>query len=95
MGNDVGLEIFEFIKPKYHGSKNLFDKESWTRGGYFHIAITAVDPAQLATSIVEKGGKQVGPLCSLPNGQKAVYVKDPWGNVVEIASCDFAKLVSP
>ncbi|OQU94449.1 Glyoxalase-like domain-containing protein [Cladophialophora immunda] len=98
-GNRVGFEIFEFTDPAYRGatpaSPAPFDSETWTRGGFFHIAVTASDPEALACKVVAAGGREFGDPVTMPNGEQARYVLDPWGNAVEICSVDFEKMVAP
>jgi len=88
-GNDVGFEVFEFLEPKTTLPKDDFE---YTRGGFFHIAITVPDPDETAKLVIESGGKQVGETISM-YGEKALYVQDPWGNVIECLSCSFQQLM--
>ncbi|RFU29323.1 hypothetical protein B7463_g7007, partial [Scytalidium lignicola] len=94
-GNSVGFEIFEFINPRYNGSASTttFKGENWISGGFFHIAITAPEPEVLVKEVVNTGGKQIGESVELPNLEKALYVQDPWGNVIEIVSSSFETLL--
>ncbi|EXJ63557.1 uncharacterized protein A1O5_11318 [Cladophialophora psammophila CBS 110553] len=98
-GNQIGIEIFEFIDPNYRGgtttSPTPFNPQAWTQGGFFHIAVTAPDPEALAMKVVQAGGKEFGQAVILPNGEQARYVQDPWGNVFEICSTDFDSLITP
>lgn len=97
IGNQIGFELFEFVRPRYEGntsaSPKLFDQKSWTSGGFFHIAVTTADPDMLATKVEQSGGRRVGKTVILPNGETALYVQDPWGNAIEIVSTDFEALV--
>lgn len=72
-----------------------FDARAWTRGGFFHIAVTTAEPETLADKVQAAGGKRVGETATLPNGETALYVQDPWGNVIEVCSADFEHLVTP
>ena len=95
MGNGVALEIFEFVDPPYKGPKQRLDwnPDTYTQGGFFHICLTVADVEDIASKVVEEGGKQVGePLDLGPAGDKSVYLQDPWGNVVEVMSCTFEQL---
>lgn len=98
-GNQIGFEVFEFITPKYEGPTTAapmpFNTSAWTRGGFFHIAVTAPEPEMLAQQVERNGGKRFGQAVSLPNGEEALYVQDPWGNVIEICSTDFESLITP
>ncbi len=97
--NQIGFEIFQFIDPPHQGatiaSPALFDARAWTRGGFFHIAVTTTEPEMLAERVQVAGGKRVGKSVTLPNGETALYVQDPWGNVIEVCSADFERLITP
>lgn len=75
-GNGVGLEIFEFIDPPFK-KPDHFD---YTRGGFFHIAVTAANPGDTAKKAIALGGKQQGETVSM-YGEKALYLEDPWVSV--------------
>ena len=88
-GNSVGFEVFEFIDPP-HQPKAEFE---YAKSGFFHIAVTAPSPEETCKRAVEHGGKQIGERVAF--GQdSALYVSDPWGNVVEVLSCSFEHLMA-
>lgn len=87
-GNGVGFEIFEFQDPPYKKPQEF----EYNRGGFFHIAITVLDPSATAKKVKEFGGKQIGEAVKV-FGEDALYVADPWGNVIECLSCSFTQLV--
>ena len=89
-GNSVGFEVFEFIDPP-HVPKPDFE---YNRAGFFHIAVTTPDVDGTAKKVVESGGKQVGEIVSMGGQERAAYVTDPWGNVVELLSCSFEALMA-
>lgn len=89
-GNSVGFEVFEFIDPP-HQPKPEFE---YNRSGFFHIAVTAPDVDTACKRAVEYGGKQVGETVSVGGDEKALYLSDPWGNVVEVLSCSFEALMA-
>ena len=98
-GNGVGFEIFEFIDPKFHQpqppSTAAADDDlgfDYSRGGFFHIAVTAPDPAALLEKVVKAGGRQIGETIDVYE-DSALYFQDPWGNVVEVVSCSFEMLM--
>ena len=97
-GNGVGFEIFQFIDPPVKPADEL--NKDWTleqqyqRGGLFHIAITAPDPDGVADRACADGATRVGETVTLYDGDKALYLRDPWGNVVEILSCSFEQLMA-
>ena len=88
-GNGVGFELFEFVDPKYNGPEKRIDwnPDTYTRGGVFHFCLTVPDVVETAKKAVELGGKQVGEMMLLVDGEKAIYMQDPWGNVCELLSC--------
>lgn len=89
-GNSVGFEVFEFIDPP-HQPKPDFE---YCRSGFFHIAVTAPDVDAACRRAVEHGGKQVGETVNMGGDEKALYLSDPWGNVVEVLSCSFEHLMA-
>ena len=96
-GNGVGFEIFEFIDPPTKGADevnaNWSLQEQYQRGGFFHIGITAPDPDLVAENACQDGATRVGETVSMYDGEKALYLRDPWGNVVEVLSCSFEQLM--
>lgn len=98
-GNGVGFEVFEFIDPPHKPSSPRppsSDSFDFARAGFFHIAVTAPDPEEVVTRAVQEGGRQVGEMVGVGKGgiEKAGYVCDPWGNVVEVLSCSFEGLLA-
>jgi catechol 2,3-dioxygenase-like lactoylglutathione lyase family enzyme len=92
-GNGVGFEVFEFEDPKTTVPKTSADEQfEYTRGGFFHIAITVADPDGVVKKCLELGGKQIGQTVEM-YGEKALYAADPWGNVIELLSCSFEQLM--
>ncbi|KIW23062.1 uncharacterized protein PV07_11294 [Cladophialophora immunda] len=86
MGNNIAFEIFEFIDPKMEHPAT-FDI---TRGGMFHFAITHPYPDELCERIIAAGGKKIGKTVCRSPPDSALYVQDPWGNVIEVLSAGFA-----
>ncbi|KAH7139327.1 Glyoxalase/Bleomycin resistance protein/Dihydroxybiphenyl dioxygenase [Dendryphion nanum] len=89
-GNSVGFEVFQFIDPG-HEPKREFE---YTRAGFFHIAVTTPDVDAMCKTVIENGGEQVGETVSMGGQERAAYVTDPWGNVVELLSCSFEALMA-
>lgn len=96
-GNGVGFEIFEFIDPPTKSSEDANAKwsleEQYQRGGFFHIGVTAPDPDAVAERACQDGASRIGETITSYDGEKALYVRDPWGNVIEILSCSFEQLM--
>ena len=96
-GNGVGFEIFEFIDPPTKSADEL--KANWSleeqyhRGGFFLIAVTAPDPAAVAEAACKDGASRVGETITMYDGDKTLYLRDPWGNIVEVLSCSFEQLM--
>lgn len=88
-GNGVGFELFEFINPGFE-SAGTFEQQ-FQRGGFFHICITDPDPETLAARVKAAGGSQAGKTID-PTGRgemTVMYLKDPWGNVIEVTDVGF------
>jgi len=81
----VGIELFQFIKPKTYVPDNTFD---YGRTGIFHICITAADIATTAAQIEANGGKLTSKIWRLFSNKdyKVCYCRDPWGTVIELNS---------
>lgn len=97
-GNGIGFEIFEFVDPPTVDAEEV--KRDWSlqqqyqKGGVFHVAVTAPDPDAVAKRACEDGAMMVGEAISPREGERTVYVRDPWGLVVEIVSINFEHLVT-
>ncbi|CAO2652687.1 Nn.00g020980.m01.CDS01 [Neocucurbitaria sp. VM-36] len=90
-GNSVGFEVFEFIDPPHQPVREF----EYARSGFFHIAVTSPDVDGAVTRVLEsEGGSQIGQTVSMGGEEKAAYVSDPWGNVVELLSCSFEALMA-
>lgn len=89
-GNSVGFEVFEFIDPP----NQPFPDFQYAKTGFFHIAVTSPDVEAAVKRVLENGGDQVGETVSMGLEDQAAYVRDPWGNVVELLSCSFEHLMA-
>ncbi|KAK8915012.1 hypothetical protein H634G_09926 [Metarhizium anisopliae BRIP 53293] len=88
----VGLEIFEFINPRH--AKPDGPEFDYSRGGFFHVAMTVADPAGLCEAVVKAGGRKLGEPVSMVKGHMCAYCQDPWGNTIELLTASFAEMVS-
>jgi catechol 2,3-dioxygenase-like lactoylglutathione lyase family enzyme len=81
----VGIELFQFIKPKTYVPDNTFD---YARTGIFHICIIAADIETTAAQIEANGGKLMSKIWRLFSNKdyKVCYCWDPWGTVIELNS---------
>lgn len=91
-GNGVGFEVFQFLDPAFKA--NTVDFE-YNRGGFFHICVTDPEPDALADKIVREGGRRQGVTVKVAGGAvTCAYVKDPWGNIVEILDSSFDRMAT-
>lgn len=95
-GAGVGFEIFEFIDPPPKPALHHFD---FSQAGLFHICITAPAVDDAVERVLAKGGRLIGEIVEVGkdlegNMNKAAYVADPWGTVVEVLSCTFESLMA-
>lgn len=93
-GDGVGFELFEFLEPRIaepDGRANF--AADYKRGGFFHVGVTTSDVEGLATKAVAAGAKRIGETVQV-FGYEAMYLEDPWGNVVELLNCSFERLMS-
>jgi catechol 2,3-dioxygenase-like lactoylglutathione lyase family enzyme len=79
----VGIELFQFFKPKSTLRKNNFD---YHKAGIFHFCVTDPDIEGLARRIAKAGGKQRSKIWRLWSDKpyKVCYCQDPWGNIIEL-----------
>jgi catechol 2,3-dioxygenase-like lactoylglutathione lyase family enzyme len=94
-GNGVGFELFQFIDPPYRSPESSdssmpFD---YTRGGLYHVGVTVPNVQETLHKMIKLGAKQVGELIEVYE-DVATYVKDPWGNVVELLSGSFEQILA-
>lgn len=88
----VGLELFEFIEPcckPAEGGPEL----DYARRGVFHFAMTVEDPEAVCEKVVDLGGCKMGETVAMPGGNTVVYVRDPWGNAIELVTTGFEEMV--
>jgi catechol 2,3-dioxygenase-like lactoylglutathione lyase family enzyme len=87
-GDQVGLELFEFVEPKAERTTNHFE---YSKTSFLHIAVTCPNIEQFAKQIVESGGKQRSKIWELIDGKpfKIVFCEDPFGNIIELYSHEF------
>jgi hypothetical protein len=88
-GNGIGLELFSFIDPPTDNppQSSQFDRSDWTRSGVWHFCITTPNIEEVREKILARGGKQIGYTLHHIPGEKAMHMKDPWNNIVELITC--------
>ena len=98
-GDGTGFELFEFIDPPYSSQLSVPEQKSpaftpamYARGGFFHIALTVEDIDATHAKVVSNGGIQIGDTIEM-GSDKASYIKDPWGNVIELLTRGFVDFV--
>lgn len=92
-GNGIGIELFQFHDPKITSETSANFANDYKRGGFFHIGVTAPDIELLAEKVVATGGKRIGATIPVYN-HEAMYLQDPWGNVIELISASFERVMS-
>ncbi|KAF5562141.1 glyoxalase family, partial [Fusarium pseudoanthophilum] len=85
-GNDVGVEIFEFVDPPYNGpAKRIdWDTDTYTQGGVFHFCFTVADVDETLAKALTAGARSIGGVLQPVPGIKCCYLQDPWGNTIEL-----------
>lgn len=92
-GNGIGVELFEFQEPRIAPEARADFARDYKRGGYFHMAVTAPDVEALCERAVAAGARKIG--ATIPVFEyEAIYIEDPWGNVVELISASFERMMS-
>lgn len=64
--------------------------------GFSIFAVTAPDVEDACERAISNGGRKVGETVCVGVGgkERAAYLMDPWGNVVEVVSCSFERLMA-
>ena len=93
-GNQVGIEIFEYLDPK--AERRINDNYEYWKSGFFHICVTDPNIEELCTKISETGGKQRSKIWDIaPNkGHKIAFCEDPFGNVIEIYTHGYEQTIT-
>ncbi|CAK7222155.1 hypothetical protein SBRCBS47491_004773 [Sporothrix bragantina] len=92
-GNGVGIELFQFGESAMAADDKANFEKNYARGGYFHIAATVPDLDSAIEKVVANGGRQIGKTVPI-FGHVAAYVADPWGNVIELITGSFERIMS-
>ena len=93
-GNQVGIEIFQFIHPKAERRTDNF--EYW-KSGFFHICITVHNIEKICATIRDNGGfvrSNVHKPFADKEKHQLAYCQDPYGNIIEIFTHDFEEFIS-
>jgi lactoylglutathione lyase len=81
--NDAGTELNLIINANRTGNV-LMDDKAARSPGYTHIALTCSDLEQTIEHLQATGIALSGGPITFPHGARAVFVRDPDGNVVEL-----------
>ncbi|KAF2837436.1 Glyoxalase/Bleomycin resistance protein/Dihydroxybiphenyl dioxygenase [Patellaria atrata CBS 101060] len=90
-GNSVGLEIFQFVDPGFKAPEREFEFE---RGGFYHVGVTVPDVEGMVRRCEGMGARRIGEVIEVGDGEQAAYLRDPWGNTVEVLSCSYEQLMA-
>ena len=93
-GNQVGIEIFEYLDPK--AQRRINDNFEYWKSGFIHICITDPNIDELCRKISESGGKQRSKIWDISPGKwsKIAFCEDPFGNIIEIYTHSYEQTIS-
>lgn len=88
----VGLELFEFTRPKTHMPQNNFD---YARAGLFHFCLTTPDIKASAAAVEQAGGRILSKRWRLHDAGELelIYCQDPWGTVIEFYTIPYGQAI--
>ncbi|OAA57406.1 hypothetical protein SPI_07065 [Niveomyces insectorum RCEF 264] len=92
-GNGVGVELFQFSDPGMAAGEEANFEKNYFRGGIFHIAVTTPDIDETVKKVVANKGRKIGDTVNV-FGHHAAYIADPWGNVVEVITASFERIMA-
>ncbi|MBY6161153.1 VOC family protein [Mameliella alba] len=75
------LELFEYSAPVSEAEPSA---RTAADRGLRHIGIETDTPEAVVEAILEAGGRRDGVLTQVPGGARAIYCRDPFGNIIEI-----------
>jgi catechol 2,3-dioxygenase-like lactoylglutathione lyase family enzyme len=93
-GNQVGIEIFQFIDPK---AERRVDNFEYWKSGFFHICVTVLNIKEACDKICDNGGHLRSKIHKpVPDQEKyqLAYCEDPYGNIIEIFTHDFDEFIT-
>lgn len=92
-GNQVGIEIFEYLDPK--AQRRTTDNFEYWKSGFIHICITDPNIDELCRKISENGGKQRSKIWDISPGKesKIAFCEDPFGNIIEIYTHSYEQTI--
>jgi catechol 2,3-dioxygenase-like lactoylglutathione lyase family enzyme len=92
-GNQVGIEIFEYLEPM--AESRTGDSYEYWKPGYLHTCITDPNIEELCKKICQSGGRQRSEIWELipSQGYKIAFCEDPFGNIIEICTNSYEKLI--
>jgi lactoylglutathione lyase len=81
--NAAGVEINLILNANREGNV-LMDDESVKHAGYTHIALLCADLDGTQAALQRAGIALSGGPVTFPHGARAVFIRDPDGNVIEL-----------
>jgi catechol 2,3-dioxygenase-like lactoylglutathione lyase family enzyme len=76
------LELFEYRAP----AQPAQELSEAYRLGVRHICFEVEDPDSALEAVVDQGGSMMNAPESVPGGGRAVYCRDPFGNLLEFTT---------
>lgn len=89
-GGDVSLELFEFAKPAPQPKRADYPVADH---GYSHFAFSVDNIEEVHDRLSAAGVTIHCPVTTFPGGMKAIYARDPDGNVFELLERTVASAV--
>jgi hypothetical protein len=94
-GNNVGIELLQFIDPPVR-DRDDHTSIDFTRRGPWHVCMTYPDVSEAIRVIVTNGGAMLSEPTAFAPGRPWVlaYAMDLWGTVLEVMSHSYAEAFS-
>jgi lactoylglutathione lyase len=80
----AGIEINLILNAQRERAHNILMEEPVKHAGYTHIALTCSDIDRARANLEAAGISISGGPVTFPNGHRAIFVRDPDRNVVEL-----------
>jgi catechol 2,3-dioxygenase-like lactoylglutathione lyase family enzyme len=76
------IELFQYLAPDQPEQVS----EHAYRLGIRHVCFEVTDPDEALQQIVQAGGEKMFSPQQIPGGGKAIYCRDPFGNLIELTT---------
>ncbi len=80
----AGIEINLILNANAPGEHNVLMEEAVKHAGYTHVALDCPDIAAAQASLEQAGIPLSGGPVTFPTGHRAIFVRDPDKNVIEL-----------